>query len=100
MNNQQGFTAAAMAVSMLIGTALGTVVLDQVQNNKAGVLTKLINAEKYGQANLYSLSQDHPTRFQAIVTKCQTQNGILSMGRVACKNVNYVNVQLLGNYND
>ena len=100
MNNQKGFTAAAMAVSMLIGTALGTVVLDQVQSNKAGVLTKLVNAEKYGQANLYSLSQDNPVKFQAVVTKCRTPAGIESMGRVACENVNYVNVQLLGNYND
>lgn len=98
MNNQKGFTAAAMMVSMLIGTALGTVVLDQVQNNKAGLLTTYINAEKYSASNLYSLSQDHPARFQAMAQKCQTQAGIESMGQIACKNVYYVNTQLLGNY--
>jgi len=97
-SNQQGFTAAAMVVSMFIGAALGTIVLDQVQSNQAGVLTKYINAEKYGTTNLYSLSQDHPARFQAVVAKCQTPAGIRDVGRVACENVHYVNVQLLGNY--
>ena len=98
MKSEKGFTAAAMVVSMLVGTALSTYVLDQVQHNKAGVLTQYINAEKYGTANLYSLSQDHPARFQAAVTQCQTAAGIKSMGRVACGNVHYVNTQLLGNY--
>lgn len=97
-NGQKGFTAAAMVISMFIGAALGTIVLDQVQSNQAGVLTRYINAEKYGTANLYSLSQDRPARFQAVVEKCQTPAGIKSMGRVACSNVRYVNVQLLGNY--
>lgn len=98
MNNQTGFTAAAMVVSMLIGTGLSTYFLDQVAHNHAGIVTKYINAEKYGTANLYNLSQDHPARFQAAVTQCQTAAGIKSMGRVACGNVHYVNTQLLGNY--
>ncbi|MBU2717859.1 hypothetical protein HF563_00295 [Acidithiobacillus ferridurans] len=97
-HNQKGFTAAAMVVSMFIGTGLSTIVLDQVAHNKAGVLTKYINAEKYGTSNLYSLSQDHPVRFQAVVAKCQTPAGIQDVGRVACENVHYVNAQLLGNY--
>jgi hypothetical protein len=96
--NQKGFTTAAMVVSMLMGTAVSTYFLDQVAHNRAGIVTKIVNAEKYGTSNLYSLSQDRPARFQAVVEKCQTPAGIKRMGRVACANVRYVNVQLLGNY--
>lgn len=102
VNGQKGFTAAAMVLSVMFGAAVSTYFIDQVAHNHAGVVTKIINAEKYSRANLYNMSQDrHAGEFKAMVAKCQTTAGIASLGEgglVACKNVHYVNTQLLGNY--
>jgi hypothetical protein len=97
-SNQKGFTAAIMVISMLIGTGIGTYILYQVANNKAGVISKYINAERYSRSNLYALGQHSNAQFRAVVAQCQTPAGIKSMGRVACANAHYVNAQLLGNY--
>ena len=98
MSNQKGFTAALMVVSMLIGTGLGTYVLYQVAHNKAGIVSKYINAERYSRSNLYGLDQHNKAQFQAVVAQCQTPAGIQDMGQVACGNARWVNRQLLGNY--
>ena len=97
-NNQKGFTAAAMVISMLIGTGLGTYVLYQVAHNKAGIITTYINAERYSKVNLDGLHHDAPAKFKAVLTECQTPAGIKTMGQVACGNARWVNRQLLGNY--
>ena len=97
-SNQKGFTAALMVISMLIGTGLGTYVLYQVAHDKAGIITKYIDSVKYSRDNLYGMDQHSKAQFQAVVAQCQTPAGIRNMGRVACENAHYVNVQLLGNY--
>jgi hypothetical protein len=98
MKNEKGFTAALMVISMLIGTGLGTYTVYQVEHNKAGVLSRYINAEKDSRTNLDALHQRAPAKFKQVVAKCQTPAGIKNMGRAACHNVRWVNTQLLGNY--
>jgi hypothetical protein len=97
-NGQKGFTAALMVISMLMGAGLGTYVLYQVAHNKAGIITKYINHEKYSRTNLAALHTDTPAKFKAVMARCQTPAGIKNMGRAACTNARWVNTQLLGNY--
>ena len=98
-NGQKGFTAALIVISMMAGTALGTYVVYQVQHNKAGLVTKYINAEKYSRTNLYELDQHSKAKFKAMVTECQTRAGVKGgLPASVCRNVHYVNTQLLGHY--
>lgn len=98
-NNEKGFTAALMVLSMMISTGVGTYVLYQVQHGKAGILSAYVDSVKYSKDNLYSESQDHPASFKKVLQECQTQAGVKGgLPASVCRNVHYVNTQLLGHY--